>query len=50
MQKNNLQEWKDRVRYGQRWIVEPVFSSVKRCLENICINCYNCPNIVKEKR
>jgi Transposase DDE domain len=30
MQKNNLQEWKDSVRYGQRWIVESVFSCIKR--------------------
>ena len=30
MQKNNLQEWKDSVRYGQRWIVETVFSCIKR--------------------
>ncbi len=30
MQKNNLQEWKDSVRYDQRWIVETVFSCIKR--------------------
>ena len=30
MQKNNLQHWKDSVRYGQRWIVESVFSCIKR--------------------
>jgi IS5 family transposase len=29
MQKNNLQQWKDSVRYGQRWIVETVFSCIK---------------------
>ena len=29
-QKNNLQEWKDSVSYGQRWIVETVFSCLKR--------------------
>ena len=28
--KNNLQEWKDSVSYGQRWIVETVFSCIKR--------------------
>ena len=28
--KNNLQEWKDSVSYGQRWIVEAVFSCIKR--------------------
>jgi hypothetical protein len=29
-QKNDLQGWKDSVSYGQRWIVETVFSSIKR--------------------
>ena len=30
-QKKDLQKWKDSVRYdGQRWIVETVFSSIKR--------------------
>jgi hypothetical protein len=29
-QKNDLQKWKDSVRYGQRWIVETVFSCIKR--------------------
>jgi hypothetical protein len=29
-QKNDLQRWKDSVSYGQRWIVETVFSSIKR--------------------
>ena len=29
-QKNNLQKWKDSVSYGQRWIVETVFSCLKR--------------------
>ncbi len=29
-QKNNLQKWKDSVSYGNRWIVETVFSSIKR--------------------
>ena len=28
--KNNLQEWKDSVSYGQRWIAETVFSCIKR--------------------
>ncbi len=30
MQKNNLQEWKDSVSYGQRWIAETIFSWIKR--------------------
>ena len=29
-QKNDLREWKDSVSFGQRWIVETVFSSIKR--------------------
>jgi hypothetical protein len=29
-QKNNLLGWKDSVSYGQRWIVETVFSCLKR--------------------
>jgi DDE family transposase len=29
-QRNDLQRWKDSVSYGQRWIVETVFSTIKR--------------------
>ena len=29
-QRNDLQRWKDGVSYGQRWIVETVFSCLKR--------------------
>ncbi len=29
-QRNDLQKWKDSESYGQRWIVETVFSSLKR--------------------
>jgi hypothetical protein len=29
-QKKDLQEWKDSVSYGQRWIAETVFSCIKR--------------------
>ncbi len=29
-QKNDLQKWKGNVRYRNRWIVETVFSSLKR--------------------
>jgi hypothetical protein len=32
-QKNDLQKWKDSVSYGQRWIVETVFSSIKRMFD-----------------
>jgi len=30
IQKTDLKQWKDSVRYGQRWIVESVFSCMKR--------------------
>jgi hypothetical protein len=29
-QRNDLQGWKDSVSYGSRWIVETIFSSIKR--------------------
>lgn len=29
-QKRDLQKWKDSVNYGKRWIVEAVFSCIKR--------------------
>jgi hypothetical protein len=29
-QKKDLQEWKDSVSYGQRWIAETIFSCIKR--------------------
>jgi hypothetical protein len=34
-QKNDLQKWKEDsiVSYGQRWIVETVFSSIKRTFD-----------------
>ena len=36
--KNNLQQWKDSVSYGQRWIAETVFSCIKRgCLVNMLL-------------
>ncbi|MDR4511015.1 MAG: hypothetical protein MRJ93_04845 [Nitrososphaeraceae archaeon] len=37
MQKNNLQQWKDSVRYGQRWFVEIVYSCIRECLENMLL-------------
>ena len=30
IQKDDLDKWKDNVSYGQRWIVESVFSCIKR--------------------
>jgi hypothetical protein len=29
-QRNDLQKWKDSVSYGNRWIVETIFSCIKR--------------------
>jgi hypothetical protein len=29
-QKNDLQNWKDSISYGKRWVVETVFSCLKR--------------------
>lgn len=37
-QRNNYEQWKDSVSYGQRWIVETVFSSLKRMF-GICLFC-----------
>ena len=46
-QKNNLQKWKDSVSYGKRWIVETVFSSIKRTFgEYVCSVKFE--NMVKE--
>ena len=36
-QRNDLQKWKDSLRYGQRWIVETVFASLKRMFGEYCI-------------
>ena len=47
MQKNNLQEWKDSVRYGQRWIVEAVFSCIKRMFGEY-VTAIRLENMVKE--
>jgi hypothetical protein len=34
-QRNDLQNWKEDsiVRYGQRWVIETVFSSIKRMFD-----------------
>ena len=47
MQKNNLQEWKDNVRYGQRWIVETVFSCIKRMFGEY-VTAIRFENMIKE--
>jgi DDE family transposase len=47
MQKNNLQEWKDSVSYGQRWIAETVFSCIKRMFGEY-ITAIRLENMIKE--
>ena len=47
MQKNNLQEWKDSVSYGQRWIVETVFSCIKRMFGEY-VTAIRFENMIKE--
>lgn len=47
MQKNNLQQWKDSVSYGQRWIVESVFSCIKRMFGEY-VTAIRFENMIKE--
>ena len=47
MQKNNLQQWKDSVDYGQRWIVETVFSCIKRMFGEY-VTAIRFENMIKE--
>ena len=48
MQKNNLQQWKDSVSYGQRWIAETVFSSITRMFGEY-VTAIRFENMIKEK-
>jgi hypothetical protein len=47
MQKNNLQQWKDSVSYGQRWIAETVFSCIKRMFGEY-VTAIKFENMIKE--
>ena len=47
MQKNNLQQWKVSVDYGQRWIVETVFSCIKRMFGEY-VTAIKFKNMIKE--
>jgi Transposase DDE domain len=47
MQKNNLQQWKVSVNYGQRWIVEAVFSCIKRIFGEY-VTAIKFKNMIKE--
>jgi hypothetical protein len=46
-QKTNLQQWKDSVDYGQRWIVETVFSCIKRMFGEY-VTAIRFENMIKE--
>ncbi len=48
-QKNDLQKWKDSiVSYGQRWIVETVFSSIKRMFDREYVYSVRLKNMIQE--
>jgi len=47
MQKNNLQQWKDSVSHGQRWIAETVFSCIKRMFGEY-VTAIRFENMIKE--
>ena len=47
MQKNNLQQWKVSVDYGQRWIIETVFSCIKRIFGEY-VTAIKFKNMIKE--
>ncbi len=47
-QRNDLQKWKDSVSYGQRWIVETVFSSIKRMFGREYVYSVRLKNMIQE--
>ncbi|HSF51476.1 MAG TPA: IS5 family transposase [Nitrososphaeraceae archaeon] len=47
LQKTNMKQWKDSVCYGQRWIVETVFSCIKRLFGEY-VTAIRFENIIKE--
>ncbi len=47
MHKNNLQNWKDSVCYGQRWNAETVFSCIKRMIGEY-VTAIRLENMIKE--
>ena len=47
MQKTDLGKWKDSVSYGQRWIVETVFSCIKRMFGEY-VTAIRLENMIKE--
>ena len=47
MQKNNLQQWKVSVDYGQTWIIETVFTCIKRMFGEY-VTAIRFENMIKE--
>ena len=47
LQKTKIQQWKNSEDYGQRWIVESVFSSMKRMFDEY-VSAIKYPNMIKE--
>jgi hypothetical protein len=47
-QKKDLQKWNDSVSYGQRWIVETVFSSIKRRFGEYVYSAARLKNMIQE--
>ena len=49
LQKTNMKQWKDSVNYGQRWIVETVFSCIKRLFGEY-VTAIKFENMIKEMK
>ncbi|MGD1836275.1 MAG: hypothetical protein ACPKQO_11210 [Nitrososphaeraceae archaeon] len=47
MQKNNYQNWSDSISYTKRWIVESIFSCVKKMFGEYVI-CIRFQTMIKE--
>jgi transposase len=47
LQKTNLQQWKDSVSYGKRWIAETIFSCIKRIFGEY-VTAIRLENMIKE--
>ncbi len=47
-QKTDLQQWKNSISYGQRWIVESVFSCIKRMFDREYVTAIRFENMIKE--
>ena len=48
-QKKDLQKWKDSESYGQRWIVETVFSSIKRTFDGEYVYSVRLKNMIQQE-